>query len=162
MPKDQTLDKSELYTLLTNPWSHTPALLSSLLGNCKLGGCKETHQPFASSVPTFRQPFANLSPTLCQPFCQPLSEPLFPWTPGADLETRVNSFLAVESPVPLLRKYIPAPPLLRLKLRVRLGLVSQIDLRFRAPAREIQSPEPKTPQNYRKEFPKWPTPYPKS
>ena len=40
--------------------------------------------------PTLRQPFpptfsANL-------FCQPLSKPLFPWTPGTGLETRVNGF----------------------------------------------------------------------
>ena len=39
--------------------------------------------------PTLCQPFANLSPTLlptprqpfANPFCQPLSNPLFPWTP---------------------------------------------------------------------------------
>ena len=42
-------------------------------------------QPFADPSPTFRQPFANR-------FCQPLSKPLFPWTQGAGLETRVNGF----------------------------------------------------------------------
>ena len=26
-------------------------------------------------------------------FCQPLSKPLFPWTPGAGLETRISGFL---------------------------------------------------------------------
>ena len=43
-------------------------------------------QPCVIPLPTFRQLFANL-------FCQPLSKPLFPWTPGAGLETRVNGFL---------------------------------------------------------------------
>ena len=43
-------------------------------------------QPFANPSPTPRQPFANL-------FCQPLSNPLFPWTPGTRLETLVNGFL---------------------------------------------------------------------
>ena len=51
-------------------------------------------QPFADPSPTLRRPFANPSPTFRQPFanlfCQPLSKPLFPWTPGAGLETRVN------------------------------------------------------------------------
>ena len=54
-------------------------------------------QPFANPSPTHRQPFANPSPTSRQPFaslfCQPLSNPLFPWTPGTRLETRVNGFL---------------------------------------------------------------------
>ena len=43
-------------------------------------------QPCANPLPTLRQPFANL-------FCQPLSNPLFPWTPGTRLETRVDGFL---------------------------------------------------------------------
>ena len=43
-------------------------------------------QAFANPSPTFRQPFANL-------FCQPLSNSLFPWTPGTRLETLVNGFL---------------------------------------------------------------------
>ena len=49
--------------------------------------------------PTLRQPCANPSPTLRQPFanlfCQPLSEPLFPWAPGTRLETLVNRFLGI-------------------------------------------------------------------
>ena len=34
----------------------------------KVGGCKETRQPFANPSPTPCQPFANPSPTPCQPF----------------------------------------------------------------------------------------------
>ena len=56
-------------------------------------------QPFANPLPTLCQPFANPSPTFRQPFahlfCQPLSNPLFLWTPGTLLETRVNSFLVI-------------------------------------------------------------------
>ena len=81
-----------------NRWSHKPVSLNGRLGNSEIGGCKE---PFANPLPTLRQPcaptlrqpFANLSPTLCRPFCQPLSDLLFPWTPGTRLETRVNGFL---------------------------------------------------------------------
>ena len=40
----------------------------------------------ANPVLTLSKPFAKL-------FCQPLSNPLFPWTPGTRLETRVNGFL---------------------------------------------------------------------
>ena len=57
----------------------------------KLEGARKS----ANSLPTLRQPCANPSPTLRQPFanlfCQPLSNPLSPWTPGTRLETRVNS-----------------------------------------------------------------------
>ena len=57
--------------------------------NCRVQGNPPTlRQPFANPSPTFRQPFANL-------FCQPLSKPLFLWTPGTGLETRVNVFLVV-------------------------------------------------------------------
>ena len=70
--------------------------LNGRLENCKIGGCKEIRQPFANPSPTPCQPFANLSPTLCQPFCQPLSKPLFPWTPGTRLETWANGFLVKE------------------------------------------------------------------
>ena len=62
--------------------------LNGCLGNSEIGGCKEIHQPFADPSPTFRQPFANL-------LCQPLSNPLFPWTPSTRLETRVNGFLGI-------------------------------------------------------------------
>ena len=61
-------------------------------------------RPFANPVPTLCQPFANPSPTFHQPFanlfCQPLSNPLFPWTLGTrlDTETRVNGFLASSFP----------------------------------------------------------------
>ena len=68
------------------PWSHNPSLLNGRLENCKIGGRKEIRQPFANPSPTLCQPFANPSPTFRQPFanlfCQPLSNPLFPWTPG--------------------------------------------------------------------------------
>ena len=51
-------------------------------------------QPFANPWPTLRQtprqPFANPLQNL---FCQPLSNPHFPWTPGTRLETLVNGFL---------------------------------------------------------------------
>ena len=50
------------------PWSHNPDLLNGRLGNCKIGGCKETRQPFANLSPTLRQPFGNLLAALCQPF----------------------------------------------------------------------------------------------
>ena len=63
-----------------------PSLLNGRLKNSKIGGCKEIRQPFANPVPTLCQPFANL-------FCQPLSNPPFPSTPGARLETRVNGML---------------------------------------------------------------------
>ena len=73
--------------------SQTPALQNRRFGNCKIGGCKETANPML----TLCQPCANPSPTFCQPvanlFCQPLSNPLFPWTPGTRLETWVNGFL---------------------------------------------------------------------
>ena len=49
-------------------------------------------QPFANPVPTLRQPFANPLPTFS---CQPLSNPLFPWTPGTRLETLVIGFLVI-------------------------------------------------------------------
>ena len=39
------------------PWRHKPALLNGRFGNCKIGGCKETRQPFANLSPTLRQPF---------------------------------------------------------------------------------------------------------
>ena len=66
-----------------------PLFWTGALGIAKLeGNCKETRQPFANPLPTFRQPFANL-------FCQPLSKPLFPWTPGAGLEMQVNGFLVI-------------------------------------------------------------------
>ena len=82
------------------PWSHKPMSLSGRLGNSEIGGCKEIRQPFANPSPTPRQPLANPSPTFRQPFanlfCQPLSNPLFPWTPGTRLETRVNGFLVVD------------------------------------------------------------------
>ena len=64
---------------IANPdtWSRKPALLNGRFGNCKIGGRKETRQPFASPSPPlcqpFRQPFADL-------FCQPRSKPLFPWS----------------------------------------------------------------------------------
>ena len=55
-----------------------------------------TRKP-ANPSPTLCQALANPWPTLCQPFanlfCQPLSKLHFQWTPGAGLETRVNSFL---------------------------------------------------------------------
>ena len=74
--------------------------LNGRLENCKMGGCKEIRQPFANPLPTLCQPFANPLPTLRQPFanlfCQPLSNPLFPWTPGTRFETRVNSVLGRE------------------------------------------------------------------
>ena len=58
------------------------------LQNWRVQGNPPTlRQPCANPSPTFRQPFANL-------FCQPLSNPLFPWTPGTCLETRVNGFLS--------------------------------------------------------------------
>ena len=53
-------------SLLARP--DKPSLLNGRLENCRIGGCK----------------------ALRQPFCQPLSSPLFPWTPGTRLETRVN------------------------------------------------------------------------
>ena len=63
-----------------------PMSLNGRLGNSETGGCKEIRQPFANPSPTPRQPFASPSPTFGQPFanpfCQPLSNPLFPWTPG--------------------------------------------------------------------------------
>ena len=69
--------------------------LNGRLGNSEIGGCKEI--PFANPSPTLCQPFANPSPTFRQPFanlfCQTLSNPLFPWTPGTRLETLVNGFL---------------------------------------------------------------------
>ena len=78
------------------PWSHKPSLLNGRLDNCKIGGCKETCQPFANPSPTLCQPCANPSPTFRQPFanlfCQPLSNPLFPWTLGTRLETWINGF----------------------------------------------------------------------
>ena len=43
-------------------------------------------QPSANPI---CQPFANPSPTFS---ANPLSNPLFPWTPGTHLETRVNGF----------------------------------------------------------------------
>ena len=47
----------------------------------------------ANPLPTLRQPFANPLPTFAANlFCEPLSNPLFPWTPGTRLETRVNGF----------------------------------------------------------------------
>ena len=54
------------------PWSHKPGLLNGRLGNCKIGGCEKTRQPFANPLPTLRQPCANPSPTLRQPFANPL------------------------------------------------------------------------------------------
>ena len=60
------------------------------LRNSEIGGRKEIRSPFANPVPTFRQPFAKL-------FCQPLSKPLFPWTPGTRLETWVYGFLEAVS-----------------------------------------------------------------
>ena len=79
------------------PWSHKPAIVNRHFGNCKIGGCKETHEPFANPfakpVPTLRQPFANLSPTLCQPFLPtPLQAPLSV-QPRHAFRTRVNGFL---------------------------------------------------------------------
>ena len=76
------------------PWSHKPVSLNGRLGNSEnWGGARKSAnpsptlcQPFANPSPTFRQLFANL-------FCQPLSNPLFPWTPGTRLETLVNCFL---------------------------------------------------------------------
>ena len=53
-------------------------------------------QPFANPSPTPRQPFANPLPTFsANLFCQPLSNPLFPWTPGTRLETLVKAFLGM-------------------------------------------------------------------
>ena len=76
-----------------SPWSHKPPLLNGRFGNCKIWGVQ-------GNSPTLCQPFANPSPTFCQPFanlfCQRLSNPLFPWTPGTRLETRVNGFLGSE------------------------------------------------------------------
>ena len=72
----------------TEPRSHKPPLPNGRFGNCNMQGNSPTlRQPFANPSPTFRRPFAN-------PFCQPLANPLFPWTPGTRLETRVNGFLA--------------------------------------------------------------------
>ena len=81
-----------------SPWSHKPVSLKRAprqLQNGRVQGNPPTPcQPFANPSPTFCQPFL---PTLRQPFanlfCQPLSNPLFPWTPGTRLETRVNGFL---------------------------------------------------------------------
>ena len=60
--------------------------LNRRLGSSEIGGCKEICRPFTNPSPTPRQPFANPSPTFRHPFanlfCQPLSNPLFPWTPG--------------------------------------------------------------------------------
>ena len=74
--------------------------LAPSLRNSEIGGCKETLcQPFANPSPTLRQPFANPLPTFRQPFanlfCQPLSKPLFPWTPGTGSETQISSLLGV-------------------------------------------------------------------
>ena len=75
--------------------------LNGRLGNSEIGGCKEIRQPFTNPSPTLCQPFANPSPTFRQPFANPLPTfsanpsptPLFPWTPGTRLETRVNGLL---------------------------------------------------------------------
>ena len=74
--------------------------LNGRLGNSEIGGVQGNpltlRQPFANPSPTLCQPFANPSPTFYQPFanlfCQPLSNPLFPWTPGTRLDqVRKNS-----------------------------------------------------------------------
>ena len=78
------------------PWSHKPPLLNGRSEIEMLEGARKLANP----LPTFRQPFANPLPTPRQPFanlfCQPLSNPLFPWTPGTRLETRVNGFLGCD------------------------------------------------------------------
>ena len=56
-------------------WSHEPGLLNGRLENCKVGGCKET-----------RQPFPNPSPTLCQSFANPL--PTFAANPSESVSFR--------------------------------------------------------------------------
>ena len=63
--------------------------LNGCLGNSKIGGCKGICSPFTNPSPTFRQPFADL-------FCQPLSKPLFPFTPATRLETWVYGFFGFE------------------------------------------------------------------
>ena len=103
-PHPHTFGLSERITRFTtgrfrphdSPWSHKAVSLNGHLGNSEIGGFKEIRQPFANPSPTLCQPFVNPLPTFRQPFanlfCQPLSNPLFPWAPGTRLETRVNGF----------------------------------------------------------------------